>query len=89
MKLIHVAAGALLLATSATFVTAQTSPSPSNPNSPPNPQVTTPPPGTGSGSKALTPGTNADTPKDLPKPFRENPDPSATRDTKKNPASPN
>ena len=89
MKLIHVAAGVALLAASATFVTAQTSPGPTSPNSPPNPQVTTPPPGTGSGSKALTPGTNSDTQGDQPKPFRENPADSATPDTKKNPKSPN
>lgn len=85
MKLIHVAAGAALLAASATFVNAQTSPT--NPNNPPN-QVTTPP-GTGSGSKALTPGTNSDTPKDQPKAFREESAKGATPDAKKIPKSPN
>jgi hypothetical protein len=95
MKLIHVAAAAALLATSATLVTAQSVPSPSNPSqggnqqtpstAPSNPsQATTP--GTGSGSQALSPGETA---KPLPKSERENQAPGATPDTKAIPKSPN
>jgi hypothetical protein len=95
MKLLQVASAAALIAASATLVMAQTTQTPSNPSQaqtqtpsgvPSNPSQAATTPGTGSGSKALSPGENA---KPLPKAERENTAPGANPDTKQIPKSPN